>query len=128
MSNEIVWSKDEDIWDHAPEDKSEVLQEIYDSSELGLQVGTVIYYGERKEPNKIFINADDVIEMIGNQACDEGGEWAWEYPHVSPDQKKELEDFLIKWQEQFTPEWYEVKNVKEYIVTEEDLKEITIYD
>jgi hypothetical protein len=128
MNKEIIWSKDEDIWDHAPEDKSEVLQEIYDSCEEGLQVGTIIYYGHRVQPNRVFIDADEVIEMIGNAACDNGGDWAWDYPDVSAEQKKELQDFLVKWQEQFTPEWYEVKNVQEYVVTEEDLKEVTVYE
>ncbi len=125
MSNEIIWSKDEDIWDYAPEDKSEVLQEIYDSCEE-LEVGGVIYYGEKVRPSKIFITADEVIEMIGNNACDDGGEWAEDYPAVTAEQKKELEDFLIKWQEQFEPNWFNIKNIKEYVVTEEDLKEIEL--
>lgn len=128
MSKQIIWSKDEDIWDNAPESKSEVLQDVYDSCEEVLQVGTIIYYGYRVQPSRVFIDADEVIEMIGNAACDNGGDWAWDYPDVSVEQKKELQDFLVKWQEQFTPEWYEVKNVQEYVVTEEDLKEVTVYE
>lgn len=128
MSKEIIWSKDEDIWDHAPEDKSEVLQEIYDSCEEGLQVGTVIYYGERVQPSNLFVNAYDIIELIEERAYDIGGEYVDNYPDCSPEQRKELEDFLIKWQEQFKPTWFNVVNVKEYVVTEEDLKEVIVYD
>lgn len=122
--NTIIWSKDEDIWDHAPEDMGEVLQEIQDEYEEGLQVGQVIYYGEKKEPSKVFITADNIIEWISDVASDEGGDFSWDYPDVSPEQRKELEDFLVKWQEQFTPEWFNVVNVKEYVVTEEDVKGI----
>ena len=45
MSKVILWSKNEDDWSYAPEDKEEVLQEIWDEYEEGLQVGQTIYYG-----------------------------------------------------------------------------------
>lgn len=123
--NTIIWSKDEDIWDHAPEDMGEVLQEIADEYEEGLQVGQVIYYGERVQPSSVFIDASDVIEKIEDQMWDQGGEWFDGALDASEEQVKELNDFLIKWQQQFTPPWFSVENVKQYVVTEEDVKGIT---
>ncbi len=118
---DIVWSKDEDNWDYSLEDIWEVFQEIEDNYDEGLQAGQIIYYGEKISPSKIFVDANDVIEMIGNQAADNGGEWAYDYPDVPDEQKKQLQDFLVQWQKQFTPNWYEVKNVKEYTITHADV-------
>lgn len=117
MVEEIIWSCDEDQW------WQEEFEEVLDCLEVTgeLEVGRIIYQGTPKRPSPIFIGADDVIELISERAYDIGGEYAYDYPDVSDEQKQELEDFLDKWQRQFIPSFYTVQDVKGYVITQEDI-------
>lgn len=60
------------------------------------------------------IDANDVIEMIGERAWDIAGEWADDFPDVTKEAKGELEQFLHQWVEKHcTPSFYLVEEVEE---------------
>lgn len=120
MSDNIKWSSNEE--DYSYESLAELIDCEYFSISDDL-VGQTVYYGEAVPPSTQFITATDIIDMISEQAYDQGGEYSEDYPDCSPQDIKDLEEFITEWQNRFTPRWWTVKNVKEYILTEEDLKE-----
>lgn len=54
---------------------------------------------------------------------DKGGEFAYDYPDLTPKcpEWKELEDFLAQWQAKFPPSFHTVVNVKKHVVTQEEI-------
>ena len=91
-----------------------------------IQEGCTVYFGE-SEPfeasNFASGAADGVIELIGDRALDEAGEFADDYPNVTADARKDLQDFIDQWAEKHCkPDFWIVKNVKEHVVTSDDIK------
>ena len=103
---------------------SESLEELI--IDYDIQAGCTVYFGESEPFNySDFVSsaADDVIEFIGDRAQDEAGEFADGYPHVSADARKELQGIIDKWAEKYCqPSFWIVKNVKEHVVSEDDIK------
>lgn len=68
------------------------------------------------------IDASDIIDMLSERAYDNLGECAEDFPNVSKEAIKELNDFLKDWirKHDSTP-YYIVKNVEEIILTQEDI-------
>jgi hypothetical protein len=85
--------------------------------------GCIVHVGEKKEHDPAsFFDADDILESAGERAYDEGGEWADDWPDVTPEARTELDDFLTAWfRKHATCHFYTVVNVKEYAITEQDL-------
>ncbi|WP_250501938.1 hypothetical protein [Caballeronia sp. AZ7_KS35] len=99
------------------------LHELIDLED-DLEAGDVVFVGEVKAIEmKHLCDADDVIEMMGERAYDEAGEWADNYPDVTPEAKAELDALLLAWMEKHAkPSFYTVVNAHEYTVTAEDLE------
>lgn len=86
-------------------------------------VGDTIYVGEASQPcaSRYVPDADWVIEYMGEQADDDIGEAAEDWPDVSKEAKQELEAFLKDWAvRNCQVNFYRVKNVQEYVLTEGD--------
>jgi hypothetical protein len=113
-----AWSVDEERFDYLG------LDELIDNHDE-LEVGHVVYFGDAVHPDSgDLIDADDVIETMGERAYDINGEYSYDYPSVTKDAKDELNKLLTDWiTKHCPPTFYTVENVKEYTITEEDLGE-----
>jgi hypothetical protein len=70
----------------------------------------------------VLIDSDDVIVQMGDRADDIAGEYADGYPDVSAEDKAELDTLLAAWiAKSCPPTFYEVKNVRAYVITEQDI-------
>lgn len=99
------------------------LGELVDSNSDDIVVGTVVYKGDAVSADiSSLLSAEDIVEMLSERAYDEYGEAAEDYPDVSKEEMAELDKLLQGWIEKCCkPTFYSVRNVKEYVITEEDL-------
>lgn len=99
------------------------LHDLLDSNDE-LKTGDVVYVGEAHYPKPEHLcSADDIIGMIGDRAWDIGDEHAEDYPNVSREAVQELDDLLEAWiMKHCPPNFYQVENVREYVLTKEDLE------
>lgn len=82
----------------------------------------LVHVGKASRPSnsRFFPDASDLIEHMGNQAADCGGEYAADYPDVSADAiadlDKQLESLLSAWCDKHGvgPSFYQIDEVKEY--------------
>ncbi|KVF49547.1 MULTISPECIES: hypothetical protein [Burkholderia cepacia complex] len=113
----VVWSRNNEdfTWDE--------LDELLDTHD-DLAVGDVVFIGEVAPiQTKHLCDADDVIEMIGERAYDEVGEYADGYPDVMPEARAELDALLAGWIEKHAkPTFYSVVNVRQYVITAADME------
>ncbi|WP_069705228.1 hypothetical protein [Burkholderia seminalis] len=113
----VVWSRNNEdfTWDE--------LDELLDTHD-DLAVGDVVFIGEVAPiQTKHLCDADDVIEMIGERAYDEVGEYADGYPDVVPEARAELDALLAGWIEKHAkPTFYSVVNVRQYVITAADME------
>lgn len=89
-----------------------------------LTVGDVVFVGEVAPiPTKHLCDADDVIDLMGERAYDEVGEYADGYPDVPSEAKAELDALLAGWIEKHAkPTFYSVINVREHVITAADME------
>jgi hypothetical protein len=87
--------------------------------------GSVVYVGGAIKPtyDEIF-SVPDIIERIQDGAYDIGGECAWDYlENVTEEAIKELKSLIESWLDKNSViNFYNVKNVKPYVLTEEDFE------
>ena len=70
------------------------------------------------------IDASDIIDLLSERAYDNLGECAEDFPNVSKEAVKELNDFLKDWiSRNDNAPYYHVKNVEEIILTQADIDE-----
>lgn len=102
------------------------LEDLIDSNSGEFEAGQTVYVGEGRRPKvSEFCDADDVIEMMQNRAYDIGGEYADGFmDDISAEEKQELNDLLKNWMDKHVSiDFYTVHDVREYVLTEEDLQE-----
>lgn len=99
------------------------LSELLDSHP-GYQPGDVVYVGDASYPDTHqLIDAEDVIEQMTDRAWDIAGEYAMDYPDATKEAKAELDQFLQAWiTKHCPPEFFVVKNSKEYTLTAADME------
>ncbi|MYM81138.1 hypothetical protein GTP44_04085 [Duganella sp. FT50W] len=112
---EECWSVDEENFN------ARSLGDLIDSHEL--EVGAVVFRAEAIHPEpKELIDAEDIIETMGERAYDIAGEYGEDYPNVSDEALQELSDFLVAWvSKHAAPTFYTVNNVQRYTITVDDL-------
>ncbi|MGU2444384.1 hypothetical protein ACTXHA_28625 [Burkholderia cenocepacia] len=116
---EIVWSRDGETYS---EDCLEALLDTHSD----LTVGDVVHFGEKEsiKPHQL-IDADDVIDLIGDRAYEVAGEFADGYPldTVKDEAKAELNALLAAWIEKHAkPTFYLVEKSREHVITTEDME------
>lgn len=120
-SGDFVWSANDDEFGNR--DFAEVLDALYGDDEL--TVGRIVYYGERHTRDAAYFmpDADHILDQAGDSAYDWGGEWAEDFGRDVPaEAKKELESLLAAWaNKHLKVTFYQVENVKQYVLTEEDV-------
>lgn len=127
MTNQTENSRAADVrvvWSRNNEDFTcDELDELLDTHD-DLAVGDVVFIGEVAPiQTKHLCDADDVIEMIGERAYDEVGEYADGYPDVMPEARAELDALLAGWIEKHAkPTFYSVVNVRQYFITAADME------
>lgn len=88
-----------------------------------LELGDKVWRGD-KFPVDItgYVDASDIIEMLGERAYDDVGEVAEDWPDVSAEARLELDALLGAWvSKHCTATFYRVRNIVEYKLTAEDL-------
>jgi hypothetical protein len=101
------------------------LSEFFSNHEGDIEVGQKIYVGEAEypKPHQLF-DTDDIVDLISERAYEIGGEFAEDFPDVKKEAIDELHEFLEKWIEKHCEiNFYKVKNVREYVLTQDDLSE-----
>ena len=129
-------SRTKECWSINNEDfNCESLAELLDENQGDIRPGQTVYRGTAKPPDaRNLICADSVIEDVGQQAWDYGGEYAEDYPDVSPEHKAKLQALLESWLAECpAPRFYQVVDAKPYVLTEsdfspEDLEELALQD
>lgn len=102
------------------------LEDLIDSNSGELTVGQTVYVGDGRKPKMSeFCDANDVIELMQNRCYDIGGEYADGFmDDISVEEKQELNELLKNWMEKHVAiDFYTVHDVREYVLTEEDLQE-----
>lgn len=120
MSELEVWSTNNEDFRYGS------LEDLIDSNSGELTVGQTVYVGEGRRPKlSEFCDADDVVELMQNRGYDIGGEYADNFmDDITPEAKQELDELLKNWMEKHvTINFYTVHDVREYVLTSEDLQE-----
>ena len=118
-----AWSKSGDIFYGSHDSIEDAIHEAID--EEALEIGDSLSVGESVAYTAHdFVNADNIVENISELAYDYAPDdfnWLNDFPK---DKIKELGkligDFI---QKECPPRFFTVNNVKEYVVTEEHMKE-----
>ena len=110
-----TWSADEELFN------CDSLGELLDEND-DLEVGASVWKGEKFPINTAgYVDADDVIEMLGERAYDDVGEFAEDWPDVPDEARQELDLLLSEWiSKHCIATFYRVRNVVEYKLTAED--------
>lgn len=118
MTNQAIWSANNEdfIYDN--------LQELLECED-GVVAGSLVSVGNKEDACvNTLVDADDIIEMLGERAWDNFGEAAEDFPDVSTEAKAELNMLLQQWIDKHCrASFYWIRNVRDYVVTEEDIKE-----
>ena len=117
--SDTAWSADNEEFKF--DSLGEVLEYLYKNDEL--HVGRIVYFGTPSRPKPdSFIKADNILDMIGDNAYDFAGEYASDFPDVGEDAKRELGDFLSQWcNKHLDVTFYQMTRVQEYAIKAEDL-------
>lgn len=111
------WSTNNEDFNH------ESLGDLLDSYS-DLKSGDVVYRAEAHYPNlRSLVDADWVIESIGERAYDIGGEYTDDYPECTREQAKKLQALLEQWLSECpAPRFYSVKNSQPYTLADGDFE------
>ena len=110
-----TWSANEELFN------CDSLGELLDEND-DLEVGATVWKGEKFPINTAgYVDASDIIEMLGERAYDDVGEFAEDWPDVPDEARQELDALLSEWiSKHCTATFYRVRNVVEYKLTAED--------
>lgn len=112
----------QECWSANNEDFNyEELSDLLDSND-DLKPGDTVYRAEAHPPKlKSLVDADWVIEQIGEMAYEIGGEYADDYPDVSKEQAAKLQALLEQWLSECpAPTFWQVRGSEPYVLTEGD--------
>ena len=111
------------------------LGDLLDSRGDELRPGHKVWRGTALPPSlSSLVDTDRVIEDIGERAYDFGGEWADNYPEVTPEHKAKLQALLEQWLAECpSPRFYQVTDATPYVLaaddfTKEQLEEIALQE
>lgn len=98
------------------------LGDLLDSRGDELRPGHKVWRGTAQLPTMSSLaDAGNVIEDIAERAYDFGGEWAVDYPEVTPEHKAKLQALLEQWLAECpSPRFYQVTGVAPYELTADD--------
>jgi hypothetical protein len=119
---EKAYSVDGDVWTKEWETLTDLLMahlKMESKSLVGLNYfeGDVVNWNVRQ---LVHARMDSIIDGLEEEAYEEGGEWADDWPDLSGEEKDELEDLIAGFLEKKSPcSFYHVQNVIEKIMTED---------
>ncbi len=117
MGDNIYWSRNGEDYTFGD---LESLLGCYDD----LVAGDVVYFGEAYHPDPIgWIDADDLIERLGERAYDDCGEWAEDYTdNISKEARAELDALLSAWYAKHAkPQFYKIDNEQKHTITQAEI-------
>ena len=115
--NEIKWSYDGETFNY------DSVEELLDN-ECYAELGDTVYYGEVAEITmEDLVSGHTIMESVQEAAYDLGGEFAEYYPEMTREQIADLKKVVVGWfrENVSEPNFFKVRNVKQYEITEDDL-------
>lgn len=116
---------DVECWSANDEDFSSLgLDELLNENDE-LKPGDVVFRGEAVRPDPTrYVDASDIIELLGERAYDDAGDHADGWPDVSKEAEAELDQLLKGWMHKHcsSPPFYRVKNSIPYVLTDADFE------
>ena len=113
----------EQVWSNNGEEFSfDSLPELIEDSEAAL--GETVYVGTKRPfTASCFIRADEVIEMMGERAFDEAGEFSDGFPNTTNSAHEQLDHLLKAWADHHgSVGFFLVEDVQEHVLTESDME------
>jgi hypothetical protein len=75
-------------------------------------------------PTRRLVDIAGIVSQLNETAWEESGEYADEWPDLSREEEKELEDLIVGYLEKkHAPEFYKVVNIVKKTITADDLHE-----
>jgi hypothetical protein len=126
VEQEWFYSTDGEEYNHR--EIEEAIDDVCDNVLEGeTPLGRIVYCGVGIKPEPIELcDAADIIDTLADRAWDWGGEHADGFPNVSKEATDELNELLKLWyNKHLSVDFWRIdtKTVKEYVITEEDVKE-----
>lgn len=101
------------------------LAELIEENE-GIKAGDTVYQGtpDRPDPAGYIYDAGECLEKMAEEAYEDLGEFAEDYPDPSAEAKELLDSLLNAWaREHCRPHFYKVANVREHVITHADMED-----
>jgi hypothetical protein len=123
-------STPETCWGYAEHDEAERIsgrcasrdEAIVEAFTEHVDLGEMwIYSGAEVDPFTLVPHATEIVELMGERASDNCGEVAEDWPDVSDEAKKELNDLLAAWVRKNAPARFWMADGKPERVTRNDL-------
>lgn len=115
--SQVCWSHDDEQFN------CDSLQQLLTENE-DLKPGTTVWKAEKHviDPT-CYVDAGDVIDMLGERAYDDGGDATDHWPDVPNQARQELDALLSAWIDKHCSPapFFHVMNAQPYIITEADL-------
>jgi hypothetical protein len=124
-NQEWFYSADGENYSHR--ELGDAIDEVCNNAYNEVPIGYIVYCGVGIKPEIIDLcDATDLIDTLGDRAYDWGGEHADDFPNVSKEAIVELNELLKGWYNKHLDVNFwriDTKTVKEYVITEDDIKE-----
>ncbi|MDR1904854.1 MAG: hypothetical protein LBQ88_21550 [Treponema sp.] len=101
---------------------------LYNTQNKSELIGKEYFEGYSVKPSvRDFVDVDNIIYSISENAYENYGEYADDWPYLTREAKDKLEDMIVKFLEEKSPvTFYGIKNSAAKKITAEDLEEIKI--
>lgn len=123
--DDLCWYQDDECRDHADSLEEWITQRR--DSRGGVEPGMIVFVADRLRPNASHFvpDYDQIIDLIANDAYDQGDEHADGYPEIKDPAtaKADFESMIDAWAKKYLPEptWWLCENVREYAITQADI-------
>jgi hypothetical protein len=96
---------------------------LYNTQNKSELIGKEYFEGEPVKPlARDFVNVDSIKDSISENAYENYGEFSEDWPDLTMEEKKQLEDLIVKFlEEKSPPGFYQIENSVAKKITAEDL-------
>jgi hypothetical protein len=132
MKQEKAWATDDGGW---PEDWvydwGELLNRLMGEREIEKEqdlIGEAYFEGDISPfPVRNLVPIESIVEVMNEKAWDISGEYAEDWPDLTPEDKKKLKNVIVRFlKKRHVKEFFDIENIVEKIITEDDVREETL--
>jgi hypothetical protein len=98
------------------------------NDDMALHVGTEYYEGDTVQNSASqYFCVDSLLDSVGEQAYDDAGEYAEDFPEVSAEKREELNKMVSSWLDaNCKVNFYTVQNVEKKFISQEDVDDFIL--